>query len=304
LRAGKAGRGSRRMSTTLSARSDPGLGPLLALGAMTSYQLCGALSMPLLAEIGAGATSSIRLATAALLLAVITRPRLGSLPKGGLGPALLLGGALAGMTLCFFAAVARIPLGLVATIAFAGPLAVSTLCSRRPWHLACALLAATGVVLLVRPDEQGWVADLPGLLLAGGAAFFWGLYIVFTKQVGAAFSGLQGLSISLLVAAVIIAPVGLVEIRQWPSPLQVAGAASLGLLSPLMTCGLEMIALRRMGARPFGILMSIEPAIGVAIGHSLLGQQPSLAQMTGVTCVIVASAGAVLLGDRESAMSA
>ena len=53
------------MTTTVAGRTDAGLGPLLALGAMTSYQLCAALSVPLFAEIGAGTATAIRLATAA-----------------------------------------------------------------------------------------------------------------------------------------------------------------------------------------------------------------------------------------------
>ena len=62
-----------------------------------------------------------------------------------------------------------------------------------------------------------------------------------------------------------------------------------------MATGLEMLALRRMGKRPFGILMNLEPAIGVGVGLGLLEQVPSMAQGMGVLGVIVASALTVIL---------
>ena len=87
---------------------------------------------------------------------------------------------------------------------------------------------------------------------------------------------------------------GLASFHGWPPPSQVAAAAGLAILAPILPCGLETVALRRMRARPFGILMSLEPTIGVAIGHLLLHRQPNGAQLLGVLCVVAASAGAVV----------
>jgi inner membrane transporter RhtA len=210
----------------------------------------------------------------------------------------MLGVALAGMTVCFFEAVRRVPLGLATTVAFLGPLAVATLGSRRLVDLGMAALAAFGITLLVRPYAAGWLVDPVGLAFAVSAALCWAGYILLTKRVGAAFPGLQGLAISLAVAALSVTPLGLAGFSAWPQPSQVAAAAGLAILAPVLPCGLEMIALRRMSARPFGILMSLEPAIGVAIGYLLLHQQPNDAQLLGVLCVIAASAGAVMATAR------
>ena len=176
-------------------------------------------------------------------------------------------------------------------------MAVATLGSRRLIDLGLAALAALGVTLLVRPYAVGWLVDPVGLAFAGSAALCWAGYILLTKRVGAAFPGLQGLTISLAVAALAVTPLGLAGISAWPQPSQVA-AVGLAILAPILPCGLEMIALRRMSARPFGILMSLEPAIGVAIGYILLHQQPNDAQLLGVLCVIAASAGAVMATAR------
>lgn len=279
--------------------SEISFAPSLAVGSMISIQLAAALSRPLLMEMGASATTMIRLAAAAIVLLALTRPKPQHLTKGALVGALLLGVSLAGMTVCFFEAVKRLPLGLVTTIAFVGPLAVATLGSRRPIELACAALAAIGVTLLVMPYATGWVADAAGLILATAAAGCWAAYIVFTKRVGAAFKGLQGLAISFLVAAIVVVPIGVHQFHGWPPLLNLGAAAALALLAPLLPCCLEMMALRRMGARPFGILMSLEPAIGLAIGFILLRQEPNLPQLLGVACVVCASAGIVAAGKQQ-----
>jgi inner membrane transporter RhtA len=279
--------------------SEISFAPSLAVGSMISIQLAAALSRPLLMEMGASATTMIRLAAAAIVLLALTRPKPQHLTIGALVGALLLGISLAGMTVCFFEAVKRIPLGLVTTIAFVGPLAVATLGSRRPIEFACAALAAVGVVLLVMPYTTGWVADAAGVILAMAAAGCWAAYIVFTKRVGATFKGLQGLAISFLVAAIVVVPIGVHQFQGWPPFLNLGAAAALALLAPLLPCCLEMMALRRMGARPFGILMSLEPAIGLAIGFILLRQEPNLPQLLGVACVVCASAGIVAAGTQQ-----
>jgi inner membrane transporter RhtA len=205
------------------------------------------------------------------------------------------------MTVCFFEAVRRLPLGLTTTIAFLGPLGVATLGSRRATDLGWALLAAVGVVLLVRPQASGWLVDTAGLALALVAAGCWAGYILLAKRVGAMFEGLQGLSVSLVVAAAVVTPLGMAQLHGWPRPSQLMATAGLAILAPVLPCGLEMTALRRMKARTFGVLMSLEPAIGVTIGYLALRQQPSTAQLLGVLCVVVASAGVVAVADRPRA---
>jgi inner membrane transporter RhtA len=288
-------------SRPFALRAESGLAPVLAIGSMMSIQLAAALSKPLLAEIGATTTTTVRLAAGAAFLLAITRPRLLKQKAGAVTSALLLGIALAGMTVCFFEAVHRIPLGLASTVAFTGPLAVATLGSHRLVDFGFAALAAAGLILLLLPYSAGWAVDPAGLAFAAGAACCWALYIILTKRVGAVFDGLQGLAISLLVAAAAALPLGLYQLQSWPHLWQVGSAAALALLAPILPCALEMIALRRMGTRPFGILMSLEPAIGVAIGYMLLRQQPNPAQILGVLCVVVASAGSVFMAGRPTA---
>lgn len=265
---------------------------LMAVGSMTSVQLGAALATPTLESFGPMGTTWLRLAWAALLLALITRPNLFSYSRAQWRGAILLGAAMAGMTLCYFQAVIRIPLGLATAIDFLGPLGVAAFGMRRAWHAVWPVLALAGVVLLVH-DGSDWTVDPVGALFALGAACGWAAYIVLMKRVGQVFEGLQGLTMSLLVAALVATPWGLAE-NGGHIPLPVLGITiGLAILVPLLPYALEMMALRRMPTRAFGILMSAEPALGTLIGFVVLGQALSPAQLAGIALVVIASLGAV-----------
>jgi inner membrane transporter RhtA len=112
----------------------------------------------------------------------------------------------------------------------------------------------------------------------------------YSERSGASFSGLQGLSIALLVAAVAAMPVSFVAKGNVLTVAPVLSTIGLALLSPLLPYALEMMALRRMGTRAFGIFMSMEPAISAVLGYAILAQRLSLRQICGIGCVVVASA--------------
>ena len=78
-----------------------------------------------------------------------------------------------------------------------------------------------------------------------------------------------------------------------------AMAVGLALLLPVLPFALELIALRHMTHTAFGTLMALEPAIGVVLGLIVLHQQPSPAQMVGITLVVVAGAFAQRGGRRR-----
>ena len=74
----------------------------------------------------------------------------------------------------------------------------------------------------------------------------------------------------------------------------------LALLVPLLPYALEMTALRRMPMSAFGILMSLEPALGALAGFLVLSQPMTPLQMLGTGLVVAASAGVTTSGNGES----
>ena len=267
---------------------------MLCVLSMLFVQFGAALSSPTMETYGTFSTTWLRLCWAAAVLALLVRPRLHRFSLSRWLAAGSLGLAMAVMTTCFFAAIQRIPLGLAIAIEFLGPLLVASLGIRSWRALIWPLLALTGVLLLAR-NEEGWIGEPLGVLLAFGSAAGWAAYILMMKKVGRLFQGFEGLSVSLLAAALIATPLGLWQSGGHPPLLQIASCAGLALFVPLLPYGLEMVALRRMPASSFGILMSAEPAVGALAGYVVLAQPMIPMQFVGTALVVSASLGVLVL---------
>lgn len=271
---------------------------MLTVTAMLSVQLGAAISVGLFDEVGVGGTAWLRISLGALGFILLARPRYWRWSLRELRAPALLGLVSAGMTLAFLGAIDRIPLGTAVAIEFLGPLTVAALHSRSRRALVWPLLALVGVVLLTEPWEG--TPDALGMAYAAVAALGWGLYVVITQHVGDRFAGVDGLAISLPVAAIVTAFVGLPQ--AWGNiTWQVLGVAVLAaLLLPLIPWTLELYALRRLNAAAFGTLMAVEPAIALLIGAVVLHQAPAVVQIVGIACVVLAGVAAARSGERES----
>ncbi|PSS47242.1 EamA family transporter [Pseudomonas sp. BBP2017] len=264
----------------------------MAVAAMCSVQFGAAMSAPVMEMFGSVTTTWLRLCIAALILAVVVRPSVMRYTPQHWIAAVGLGAAMACMTFCFFAAIAHVPLGLAVAIEFLGPLCVAAVGLRKGWGLLWPLLAATGILLIARQNDS-WTADTLGLTLAAGAALGWAGYILLMKRVGSLFKGMEGLSSALIVAALLATPFGLIESAGHVPLEQLFYVSFLALLVPLVPYVLELNALRRMTTSAFGILMSLEPAIGVLAGFVILQQPMSALQCLGTLLVVTASVGAL-----------
>jgi inner membrane transporter RhtA len=276
-------------------------GVALALASMTTIQLGAALSEPLFDRVGAAGTVAMRLALAALILLPFARPRLRGRSREDLGGAVALGAVSGLLTLSFFEAIARIPLGVAVTIEFLGPLGVALAGSRHARDVGWVLLAGAGVVLLTLGDGAGEPLDATGVAFAVLAAACWAGYILLTKRVGARWAGFEGLSVSLVVAALVTLPVGVAGGGgELIAPGVLLAGVGLALLV-LLPYAFELVALRRLPTALFGVLMSLEPAIAALLGFLILDQGLAVAGVVAVGMVSVASAGATLSGREPVA---
>ena len=271
----------------------------MAVGAMTCVQLGLAVSVGLFEQIGVQGAAWLRLFFAGVLLLVIVRPRPAMLGRRVLGAAVVLGVVTAGLTMLFMEAVQRLPLGTASALEFLGPLSVAVARSRHVRLLVWPALAAVGLVLLTQPWQGG--ADLVGVAFALGAAACWAAYILLTQAVGDQVAGIQGLGVSLPVAALVATVVvGPDEIPTLTPELVLVGLG-LALLLPVVPYSLEMLALRRITTAAFGTLMSLEPAIALVIGLLLLHQVPPVWSVLGIAFVVTAGIGAERTGARAPA---
>ena len=103
------------------------------------------------------------------------------------------------------------------------------------------------------------------------------------------------------VAAVTAAIVGVPQAVGHLTPGILVAAIGLGLLHPVITFVLEMLALRRMTTTAFGTLMAVEPAIGAVLGILVLQQTPTVLHVLGILIVVTAGAAAQRGGRRDTA---
>jgi inner membrane transporter RhtA len=271
---------------------------LLMLGAAATVQVSAAIATTLFDRIGAGGTVFLRVALGAAMLVALWRPRLRGHRRRDVRTAVLFGLTLAAMNLLFYEAIDRIPLGIAVTIEFAGPLAVAVAGSRRRLHLVWVVLAAGGILLLARGG--GGHANLAGVAFALGAACFWAAYIVLSQRVGRAFPRGDGLALAMVVGAAALVPVGLSSAgSDLLAPVPLAVGAAIALLGSAIPYSLELEALRRMPARVFGILLSLDPVIAALAGLIVLGQGLGAREVGGIALVVAASVGASVTADPD-----
>ncbi|MFG2635971.1 DMT family transporter [Streptomyces sp. NPDC048362] len=269
------------------------LGPLgMVLTGCVSVQFGGALAVTLMPRAGALGVVTLRLLAAAVVLLVVCRPRLRGHSRTDWGTVIVFAIAMGGMNGLFYEAVARIPLGPAVTLEVLGPLALSVLASRRAINALWAGLALAGVFLL----GGGGFSDLDptGVAFALGAGAMWAAYIVFSARTGRRFPQADGLALAMAVAALLFLPIGVVSAgSRLLDPTTLALGSSVALLSSVLPYTLELLALRRLPASTFAILMSLEPAIAATAGFLILGQALSATEAAAIALVIAASIGAV-----------
>ncbi|MFI0999923.1 EamA family transporter [Streptomyces galbus] len=283
--------------TAAHAPAAPGprssLGPVgLVLAGGVSVQFGGALAVTLMPRAGALGVVALRLLVAAVVLLLVCRPRVRGHSRADWGTVVVFGLAMAAMNGLFYQAVDRIPLGPAVTLEVLGPLALSVLASRRAINLVWAGLALAGVFLL----GGGGFDDLDpaGVAFALGAGAMWAAYIVFSARTGRRFPQADGLALAMAVGAVVFLPLGLAESgTKLFDPVTLGLGAAVAMLSSVMPYTLELLALRRLPASTFAVLMSLEPALAATAGFLVLGQSLSLPQTLAIGLVIAASMGAV-----------
>ncbi len=264
----------------------------LVLGSIVSVQCGAAIATTLFDEVGPGGAVLLRSFFAAVALAVFARAGLGRLRRELRPDVAVFAIALAGMNLCFYESLDRLPLGVAVTLEFIGPLGVAVFGTRRRLDVVWGLLAGVGVVLLSEGSSGGSIDGL-GAALALAAGGFWGLYILQSAKVGDE-PGLAGLAAAAAISALLVAPFGLIQggINLGAPEVLAVGLAA-GLLSSAIPYALELEALRRIPNAVFGVLMSLEPAVATLIGFLALSQGLAAVQLLAIALVVIAGAGAL-----------
>ena len=271
----------------------------LVLIGLTCQEVGASFAVMLFPQTGPLGIVMLRLVFSALLLLAIARPRLRGHSPAAWRSVIWFGVVLASMNGLFYLALERLPLGVTVTIEVLGPLALSIITASGVARWLWAGLALAGVVAL---GAGGWDRlDPLGVLFALAAAVSWALYILASARVGREFPRLDGLALAMTVGAVLALPFGVAQAGEVLLRGEIlALGAAVALLSSTVPYALELIALRRLPASAFAIMMSLGPATASVAGFLLLGQHLSWLELCGIALVIAASIGAVRSASRRT----
>lgn len=264
----------------------------LVVVGLICQELGAAIAVMFFPQVGPLGMVSLRLFFSAIVLLIAFRPSLRGRTRADWMTVVAFGLVLAAMNALFYAALNFLPLGTTVTIEVLGPLVLSVVVARRASAWLWAVLALAGVGIL------GWAGaselNPVGVALAASAGVMWVGYILLSARTGQRWSRLDGLAVAMSIGALVTVPFGAVS--AWPTivhPNVLVLGLAVALLSSAIPYGLELLALRRLPAQTFSILLSIAPALAAIAGLVILGQALTILDAAAIALVVIASMGAV-----------
>jgi inner membrane transporter RhtA len=230
----------------------------------------------------------LRIATAALIFAPLTRRRR-TFARADRSTRLLLlafGACLAVMNCSFYLALDRLPISLVAAIEFVGTIGVAVIGLRSPRNIAALAVAVTGTLLLI---DVKWSDDPIGLFWAFLNGVLFVGYILLGHRIAAsgAGSGIASLGAAMAIAFIVVLPIGLTDaLPAFFTPPLLLAAIGVGICSSVIPYICDQLAMSRLPRASFALMLSLLPVTATLIGVVVLHQIPSFADCLGIAMVV------------------
>ena len=258
------------------------------VGSAVFHYLGPAFAVLLFALVQPLGVAWLRIASAALVFALWRRPwrAFALLDADGRRLVVAMGAVLAFMNVCFYVAIDRLPLGTVAAIEFLPVILLAAIGARTVRNGAALVLAVGGVYLLT--DVQ-LAAEPVGLAFAFANAALFALYIVVAHRIArhGSMAGIDGLAAAMLVAWVVVTPLGGWEaVPALVDPVALLAGIGVGITSSVIPYVCDQLAMARMPRATYALLVSLLPATATVIGILVLGQIPSVLEVAGVALVV------------------
>jgi drug/metabolite transporter (DMT)-like permease len=279
----------------------PRLGYALAASAATLWALNGSLARFLLDDhMPATRLSELRALGTFVALAgflALRRPALLKIRRSDAIRLAYLGVfGFAGVSAFYFAAIARVQIGVALTVQYLGPLLLLVwlkLLHHRAlpgglWGVAA--LSAAGCFLVVRAYDPGSIDGL-GLAAAAGAAVTFAAYLYTSEQAGQRYAPATTLTWGFGFATLfwlVTQPLWSFPWQIVSSPRNAAFAAYVVIGGTLVPFGLMVTALRHLPAARAAVVATLEPVLGALIAWPVHGQALSLVQIAGGLIVVAA----------------
>ena len=276
------------------------LAALAVVASQFSNALGATWAKSLFPAVGPEGIIALRVGFSAILLGLATQAWRVRVSRDQIGNLVAYGVALGLMNSFAYQAFARIPVGIGMAIEVTGPLAVVIYNSRRLSDLAWLVCVVAGLALLLFKDAALPSVDPEGVALSFCSAACWASYIVYGKRVSALGGG-NIVAVGLVVASLFVVPFGIAGSgSKLFQPEWLLLGAAIAVLSGAFPFFLQILALRRLPSRVYGLIASAVPAVGAIMGFFVLGEALDLRQCLGILLVVAASVGATLSVSRAA----
>ncbi|OCG07100.1 hypothetical protein A9G13_08955 [Gilliamella sp. wkB178] len=273
---------------------------LLIVISMISVQGSASMAKYLFPVLGPEGMTAWRLIFSSILLVIIFKPWRKPMTKLAFKYIFLYGIVMGCMNLCFYNAIARIPVGIGVAIELTGPIMVAMCSSRRLTDFIWLAIAVLGLAILLPIHQASSNLDPIGILLALAAGSCWAGYILFGRKAGA-IHGSSSVAIGSVIASLFIFPIGVWQCGSVMFSVDLLPLAFVvALLASAIPYGLDMIALPRLPAQTFSTLMSLSPVFAAFSGFIILHEQLNCYQWLAIGFIIISSIGTVLTMNRQT----
>ena len=265
---------------------------LFFVGSAIFHYLGPSFAVLLFARVDPLGVAWLRIASAGVIFAAWRRPWRALRASGTDVRRLIVsfGVVLAVMNTCFYVAIDRLPLGTVAAIEFLPVIVLAALGARSAPNLVALALAVAGVYALVDVRLDG---EPVGVAFAFANALLFAAYIVLAHRLAraATLSRIDGLAAAMLVALVVVTPIGgWSAARALIDPLALAAGIGVGVASSVVPYVFDQLAMARLSRAGYSLMVALLPATATVIGVIVLAQVPTRVEVLGVALVVAAVA--------------
>jgi inner membrane transporter RhtA len=260
------------------------------VGSALFHYLGPAFAVLLFARVPPLGVAWLRIVSAAAVFALWRLPwrPLRSVDRRTVRLVISFGIVLAAMNACFYLALDRLPLATVAAIEFLPVVLLAALGVRSLRNGVALLMAVVGVYILAEVQLPG---SAMGVAFAFANAGLFALYIVLAHRVARGFtmSPIDGLAAGMMVAAVVISPIG-----GWQAapalldPVAIGAGVGVGVTSSVIPYICDQLAMSRMSRATYSLMVSLLPATATVVGVIVLAQVPTARDLLGVGLVVFA----------------
>jgi inner membrane transporter RhtA len=287
------------------------------------HYLGPSLAVLLFARVDVLGVAWLRIVTAAVVFAAWRRPWriIARLTCAQRLVMLALGAVLAAMNAVFYLAVDRLPLSTVSSIEFLGTIILAAIGARSRRNLGALIVTIGGVAVLTEVRVLGQPLGF-AFAFANCAGFM--LYVLLAHRVAnttlpaspatavpdsettdgpappAAMAGIDQLGAAMLVAAIVITPIGARGAASAvTSPVLLLAGAGVGICSSVVPYVTDQLAMARLPRATFALMLALLPAAATIMGLIVLRQVPTGQDLLGIALVI---AGIAIHQDQGNAV--